>query len=82
MPIGQDRGITHKTCPFKSSPGASSEIGRSTSPKELCSHACALYDEKEQLCAFRVIALRMSQPLALLTRDEPGADALEKHPAQ
>ena len=63
MPIGQDKEVQHKTCPFKSSAAtAHQEVGRSTSPREMCSHACALYDEKEGACVFRIIAKRLLQP--------------------
>ena len=63
MPIGQDKEVQHKTCPFKSSAAsAHQEVGRSTSPREMCSHACALYDEAEGGCTFRVIAKRLLGP--------------------
>jgi hypothetical protein len=61
MPIGREREVSHKTCPFKSQSSAgATEVGRSISPKEMCSHACALFDEEEQICSFRMIALRLS----------------------
>jgi hypothetical protein len=61
MPIGREREVTHKTCPFKSqSSVGATEVGRSISPKEMCSHACALFDEEEQICSFRIMALRLS----------------------
>jgi hypothetical protein len=62
MPIGREREVSHKTCPFKSqSSVGATEVGRSISPKEMCSHACALFDEEEQVCSFRIIALTLSQ---------------------
>jgi hypothetical protein len=69
MPIGREREITHKTCPFKSqTTSGAAEVGRSISPKEMCSHACALFDEEEQICSFRIIALAISQ------RDKAGKE--------
>jgi|GEM_PF-4796328 len=61
MPIGREREVTHKTCPFKSQTSTGAEVGRSISPKEMCSHACALFDEEEQICSFRIIALTLAQ---------------------
>jgi len=75
MPIGPDKEITHKTCPFKASAAPSGhEVGRTTSPREMCTHTCALYDEKAEACVIRLIATRMAQPLSVFLQ---GAD-LEK----
>jgi hypothetical protein len=66
-------------CPFKSLAGGSSqhEVGRSTSPREMCTHGCALYDDKEQACAFRIIASKLAQSVSVVVQ---GVDtgALEK----
>jgi|WetSurMetagenome_2_1015567.scaffolds.fasta_scaffold1232142_1 hypothetical protein len=61
MPIGREREVSHRTCPFKSqSTAGATEVGRSLSPKEMCTHACALFDEEEQACSFRIIALTLA----------------------
>ncbi|NIM06009.1 MAG: hypothetical protein GTO55_06965 [Armatimonadetes bacterium] len=79
MPIGPDKEVVHKVCPFKAAAGVGrqQEVGRATSPREMCTHACALYDNKEGACAILVLAIKMSQPLTIVLQGMD-TDALEK----
>jgi hypothetical protein len=70
MPIGREKEVV-RTCPFKAGTGPSTgEIGRSTNPKEMCSHACGLYDEATQACSIRVIAMGIGPILAAIKGPE------------
>jgi len=78
MPIGQDKEVIHRICPFRAVAAAGhQEIGRATSPREMCTQSCALYDEKEQACSLRVMAMKLAQPLSVIVQ---GVDtgAMEK----
>ncbi len=74
MPIGQDKEISHKLCPFKASAASGhQEVGRSTSPREMCTHNCALFSNKDDACAIKVLAMTMAGPLSVLLQSAVAA---------
>ena len=66
MQSGHCKDTSHRSCPFKAAVSAAGqqEIGHRTSPKEMCTHNCALWIESENACAIRLLALKLAHPLA------------------
>lgn len=76
--MGPEKGI-HKSCPFKAAANVGNqEVGRSISPREMCTQSCGIYDEKEGACAFRVLA-KVAQPLMLMLQGLGSASPAEKN---
>jgi hypothetical protein len=74
VPIGVEKEA-HKSCPFKQATGnQAQEVGRSMTPREMCTHNCALYDEAEQACSFRVMAERIKKPLHFVLQSAGAAE--------
>jgi len=67
----------HRSCPFKAAVAAGQqEIGQRTSPKEMCTHNCALWISEANCCAIRLVALKLVQPLAGIAQGS-GTDTTE-----